>query len=90
MINNKQIIEWNSNYPFDRWWRKKHGISFGSKAHLEQCQLDIKFEWLEDKLFNEISVPSQYKAGDWLTPQVVQSEDELYNNVDLSELEVPE
>lgn len=72
----QQVKDWNSKYPLDRWWRKKYNIPFGSKTHLDQDPLDIKFEWLEDKFFEDLSLPLKYVVGDWLIIQT-QSKEEL-------------
>jgi hypothetical protein len=54
----KEIIKWNYNFPLDKWWRKKYGIPFNSKKHKEISQIDILFEYHEDKLFEEINSPT--------------------------------
>lgn len=66
-IVREKIIEWNINFPVDRWWRKKHGVAFNSSAHREISFLDQLYEFEEDKLFNEMGDDS-YKpnVGDWL------------------------
>lgn len=49
----QHIIEWNVRYPVDRWWRMKYGIPFGSKKHLKANHLDMYFDYMEDKLYEE-------------------------------------
>ncbi len=63
-----KIIDWNLNFPIDRWWRKKHGVAFNSSAHREISFLDQLFEFEEDKLFDELQGENEYKpnVGDWL------------------------
>lgn len=64
----EKVIEWNLNFPIDRWWRKKHGVAFGSPEHREISFIDQLFEFEEDKLFEELSEENEYKpnVGDWL------------------------
>lgn len=63
----EKIINWNVNFPIDRWWRKKHNIAFNSSAHREISFLDQLFEFEEDLLFNTIEhddyIPN---TGNWL------------------------
>ncbi len=50
------IEEWNGKYPYDRWWRKKYNIPFGSKIHKETSHIDMAVEYKEDiyfKLLND-------------------------------------
>lgn len=42
---------WNNTYPIDYWWRKKHGVAFNSPAHQQQCVIDMKIEYEEDKIY---------------------------------------
>lgn len=41
------LFQWH-DFPFDYWWRKRHGIAFGSAAHREMSFLDMYIEWRED------------------------------------------
>ena len=47
------IVSWNSKYKYDRRWRKKYNIPFGSKTHLEVSQIDIYLDICEDKIFEK-------------------------------------
>lgn len=47
------LIWWNNNFPLDRVFREKYKIPFGSKQHLEHCQIDMLYDLLEDKLFSD-------------------------------------
>lgn len=62
------IIEWNSRFPVDRWWRKTFNIAFNSVSHRESSFLDQLIEYEEHKLFNEFENQEEYKpgTGDWL------------------------
>lgn len=57
------VINWNIRYPIDYWWRKKHGIIFGSRKHREASFFDMIFEFKEEKvmarLFEEMNEDSE-------------------------------
>ncbi len=54
-IDFKNFVEkWNTKYQFDRWWRKKHSIAFGSEAHLNMSHLWMIVEYREDKFFEAL------------------------------------
>lgn len=48
------ILEWNNKYPYDRWWRMKYNIPFGSKKHKEANFINMKIEYQEDILFHKM------------------------------------
>lgn len=54
MYNSDFIVEWNSEYPLDRWWRKKHGVPFNSTEHRSISPQDMLFEFLEDAFYKKI------------------------------------
>lgn len=58
------ILEWNSRFKYDRLWRKKYKIAFGSKEHLEANQIDIYIDILEDKLAAKIKNDLEQKEID--------------------------
>lgn len=49
------ILKWNVDFPIDRWWRNKHGVPFNSPAHREISFLDQYHEYIEDKMYEELS-----------------------------------
>ncbi len=53
MSSKEFIIWWNNSFPYDRHYRKKYNIGFGSPEHRAMCQLDIKLGVLEVLLFEE-------------------------------------
>lgn len=58
------VLEWNINFPIDRWWRKKHNVAFNSPMHREVSFLDMRFEWEEDKLYDKLYEPeNDYKIN---------------------------
>jgi len=60
----KFLIEWNNRFPMDRAYRKKHGITFGSKEHRELNQIDIYLDALEDRLFEKLISIYQNEKND--------------------------
>jgi hypothetical protein len=44
------ILNGNSKYPIDLWWREKHNIPFGSKIHKDICFIDMMIEYEEDRM----------------------------------------
>ena len=89
------IYRWNATYPIDRWWREKHKIAFNSPEHRVVSFLDIYTEWLEDKIYDKITIASlknsQYKSGDWLEEkkEEISIEDEIreFESMDLTKLD---
>jgi len=64
---NDFIKTWNIKYPYDRWWRKKYNIAFGSQLHKEQSHVDMAIEFKEDlyfKLLKDRSVAEEFKTED--------------------------
>jgi hypothetical protein len=51
----KFIIDWNNKYPYDRWWRKKYNISFGSEDHKRASFVNMSIEYKEDIYFKKLS-----------------------------------
>jgi len=49
----QQIVEWNEQFPVDRWWREKHNIAFMSPAHRDCSFLDQLFEYEEERLIQK-------------------------------------
>lgn len=47
------IINWNNQFPLDKWWRDKYKIPFGSPAHLKANQADILIEYIEQTAYDE-------------------------------------
>ena len=44
------LKKWNQRFPYDRLWRKKYKIAFGSLEHLSINQIDIFLDIREDLL----------------------------------------
>lgn len=70
----RQIIEWSNRFPLDYSFRKKRQIIFGSEQHRALNEIDIYFEWLEEKLHNEfvemakqqLKNEKDYADGTWI------------------------
>lgn len=55
-LNIQKFIElWNLKYPYDRWWRKKYGVAFGSKQHREASFIEMVIEFKEDRFFQKLA-----------------------------------
>jgi hypothetical protein len=84
-------INWNNQFPLDRWWREKYKIPFGSTAHLEANQVDILIEYIEVKAYEDHSIQmlekvqkkERYKKAGWISQNEVPEEvdDEEYDNI---------
>jgi hypothetical protein len=47
------VLEWDNEWRYDYWWRKKYNIPFNSERHREANQIDIAFEFMENQITNE-------------------------------------
>lgn len=84
------ILKWNNTFVYDRWYRQKYKIPFGSEAHRKVCQIDIVFEYLEELLFMEYQTNLEKKKeneklisqGVWLREQIEEEmSDKLFKNI---------
>jgi hypothetical protein len=76
-----KITEWNIMYPLDYWWRSKHKIAYGSKAHLDANQLDIAFEYFEEKMYFDLTKPNENSVKEdmrLLNPYIPGSKDFMH------------
>ena len=70
---------------------EKHSVAYGSKAHLEQNMADMVFEYEEDVLYHEISLPShKYKEGEWLKehPKTDKEISDTFDKIDIKNLDL--
>lgn len=92
---------WNIKYPLDRWYRKRYNIPFGSDQHKSIDIQNIRIEFEEDLLFNELLVNStssnKYDPGKglWLNkveqPEVTQEEiTDIYDNLNIKNIQTNE
>lgn len=79
------ILQWNIRFKYDRLFRKKYNIPFGSKAHLEANQIDMYIDILEDIYINNLDekyrlkqneIADYKKNGVFLRESVSEEEDE--------------
>jgi hypothetical protein len=98
----KFIINWNNQFPIDRWFRQKYNISFGSDEHRKVNLLEMLIEYEEDSLFRVLPAKLRQQEEhykDYLetniflkkqsTVQDVYTDEEvdtLFNSIDLKEL----
>lgn len=90
---------WNSTYPIDYWWRTKHSVPFGSKAHNDQNILDMRIEFEEDRLVEEQSNKALSKkkyrpgTGNWLDKKAETRElstdqaEDVFEDLDIAKLQ---
>lgn len=92
---NTIVIEWNNKFPLDKWFREKYKISFNSIEHREISQIDIYFEWVEDRLFRKYSEDSEetkIREKEYLSGKVVKERqnkglEEEFDNLDIKTLQ---
>lgn len=53
MILQEEIEKWNGKWKYDFWFRRKYNIPFGSQQHREANQIDISFEYFENRLYEK-------------------------------------
>ncbi len=91
------ILEWNTLFPLDHWYRKKYNISFNSPQHRAISYIDMYYEWLEEKMFDKYleqsgkeneRIAEYQKTGKWLrSPEDDQDQEVLvqrFDNLDVS------
>ena len=89
------IYKWNIKFPLDYWYRKHHNIAFNSNEHREVSFFDIRMEYEEWHLFEELKSRQMYKKGDWINTRTEEEsmtqEEKLvayrkeFDNLDLSQ-----
>lgn len=55
----KFIEEWNIKYPYDRWWRRKYNVPFGSEQHRNMRIIDMAVQYYEDIFFEKLNKKAQ-------------------------------
>jgi hypothetical protein len=90
------ISTWNNTWHYDFWYRQKYGIAFNSPEHQELCQIDIKLNFIEQKMA-EREVESHLKrkqdeeeykkTGSWLKKRIAPVSEELWDALDISKIE---
>jgi hypothetical protein len=67
------IIEWNTKYQFDRWWRKKYNVAFGCEAHMNMSHIWMIIEYREEKFFEKLKNDVKSEFDDISTDNLVKS-----------------
>lgn len=88
------IFEWNIQFPLDKAYRQKHGISFGSHEHLKLSQVALYLDHLENRMYEEFlrdaekqieadkKKEEEAKKGNFIKePESKFSEDELFEKL---------
>lgn len=88
------ILHWNGRFKWDRIWRKKYNIPFGSDLHRNITQIEIYFDILEDQLFEKYLIErenkkidaEEYKKGNFLKEQqsTEEEDDDLFNKINFN------
>ena len=76
----KEVLEWNSKFPVDKWWRDKHGIAFMSKKHKAVSFFEQLFEFYEDIMVLESKTKQEEyipNVGDFLSRQNLDEKSEI-------------
>lgn len=72
LFDSKQIkefvVEWNLKFPIDKWWRQKNKVAFNTRDHRDVSFIDIRFEYEEEKAYNELMDKGRYNpnSGNWI------------------------
>lgn len=72
------VLEWNTKFPIDRWWREKYGVAFNSAQHREVSLIDMRIEWEEDVLYSKIrnETPYEMNKGEFFKERAAVNEQE--------------
>lgn len=82
------IIQWNSQFPIDRWWRVKHNIPFGSTEHKKANFIQMFLEYREDMIIKKLFSKKNPETSvfDNIGSDVSKKEiDDDFENLDLTE-----
>lgn len=90
------VIDWNNQNPLDRLFRIKNHIVFNSPQHRQTNQLDILFEYIEEKMFEQQQQQiteqaikdEQYQKGIWLKENKLSNEQQqdLFDKIDVGSI----
>ena len=53
----KFVLEWNTKFPLDLWWRIKYKVPYGSIEHRETSFIDMRIEYEEDRIMRDSKKP---------------------------------
>lgn len=74
------LINWNILYPYDRVWRLKYNIPFGSEQHRNMHFQDMVMDLLEGKIMRELE-EEQFadSMSDFFNAELPEETDQLKN-----------
>lgn len=52
------LVYWNNRYQFDYWYRAKYKIGFNSSEHRKLSVMDVRMEYMEEKLIEQQKIKS--------------------------------
>lgn len=87
----QSVERWLTRFPLDLWWRRKHGVSFGSPQHRAMSFFDQLHEYREEVLLQRMARERQEREvmGDDYDSRVLrlsQEEiDEDYDSINLDD-----
>ena len=90
MLQLKQLlIVWNNTFPYDKLYRQKYNIPFGSEEHRKTNQIDIYLDILEDKLFEKYreeytenkKLKEDYKKDGLMNKNIADVTEEEFNDI---------
>ena len=87
----RSVERWLTRFPLDLWWRRKHGVSFGSPQHRAMSFFDQLHEYREEVLLQRMARERQEREvlGDDYDSRVLrlsQEEiDEDYDSINLDD-----
>lgn len=97
MTTEELLIWWNNKFPYDRIYRKKYNIAFGSLEHKQINQIDVFLDIKEDRLYEKHiklrqeekdGLEAYKKEGKWLKESTLGDKnfDELFDKLDVDKL----
>ena len=87
----QSVTRWLTRFPLDLWWRRKHGVSFGSPQHRVTSFFDQLHEYREEVLLQRMAREKQERKamGDDYDSRVLQLSqeeiDEDYDSINLDD-----
>lgn len=78
------VVNWNSRFPVDKWWRLHYDVPFGSPQHLSSSFLYMSFEYIEFVEFRLLEIEQRMEK----IRQAVIKNNELFTQQDLGDKEI--
>lgn len=92
------VVQWNDQWKYDLWFRRKYQLRFNDEIHRSCNQIDIAFEYIEYQLeqqerqkWDKAQRDRDYRQGDddkWIRSNEDDSKavEEAFDKLDLSKL----